>query len=396
MWHYSWSGINLLGETHAGKITARSRYAAKQHLLQQGIVVQRLHRCDVFTIKRPVSASMLSLCFQQLANSLRQNMPIVSLMQAMALNQSNLTLRKILDSMQHQLRSGHAFSEAMTQHPDCFSTLVCHWVRMGERFGTLPDVFQYIADDFSQQAQFKQRVRKALTYPLTILLLSSLILFGLLTMVVPQFEAFYHYFSATMPWPTRGLIYSAHCLQQHGVMITLSVLSFGYLFKKTLRYRSDVASKLERWVLRTPLIGPLLRLSTLARLVNTLRTTYACGASLLDAFEAIEQVAGYQYYRDKIRRIINGLKQGEPVCIALEKEALFPTFLFHLFRLGEETGTLSTTLQHMASHCEHEVEQRLTTFTTVFEPLLMALLGLGIGALILALYLPILNLGNVL
>lgn len=396
MWHYNWSGINLLGESHTGNITARSRDAAKQHLLQQGIVVQRLHRHGIFAIKRPIRASLLSVCFQQLANSLHQNMPILSLLQAMALNQSNPSFKKILDSMQSDLRSGHTFSEAMTQHPHCFSTLVCHWVRMGEQFGTLPEVFQYIADDFAQQAQFKQRLRKALTYPMTVLVLSSLILFGLLTMVVPQFEAFYRYFSATMPWPTRCLIYSAHGLQHHGFMITSGIFSLCYALKKTLQHQTGIASLLERWVLAMPLIGQLLSLSTLSRLVNTLRTTYACGLSLLDAFEAIQHVAKYQLYKNKINNIIDALKQGEPICIALQKETLFPTFLFHLFRLGEETGTLATALQQMATYCEHEVEQRLTTITTVFEPLLMALLGIGIGALILALYLPILNLGNVL
>lgn len=396
MWRYSWMGQHLLGETRRGVILAKSRQDAKHQLLQQGIVHTRIRRHRIGVLRTRLSTRHLHTCFQQLAHHLQHGMPILTVLQALSLNQSNPSFKQIFEMLRHDLSQGRDFFEAMTQYPECFSTLVCEWVKMGERFGTLPLVFQHIAEYYAHQQHLKQRLQKTLTYPITVMVLSSIMMFSLLILVVPQFASFYHYFSAELPWLTRCLLAVTHQLQQYGLKILTIFIMIALATRLHHHQHTHLASWLEKVLLATPFIGHIIHQMILSRLINTLKTTYACSLSLLDAFEAMHHVAQFNIYQQKITRIIERLKQGESVQFALQQTTLFPCDLQYLFQLGEETGALPQTLEQMSGYCEHKIDQQLTLITTVFEPLLMAILGMVMGIFILALYLPILNLGNLL
>lgn len=395
MSHYEWQGINCRGEAQSGYLDAPSRHVVKQQLSQQGILIRSIQRKTSLRQARSLKPQTLSLCFRQLATSLNQGVPILPLLESMATYQANGPLKLALKKIHQDLSQGSSLFDALKNHPACFPELTCLWVQMGEQFGTLPAVLQHIAEYYATEADFKRRMRQALTYPLTLLLMASLVMLCLMMLVVPEFTAFYRYFGADLPFATQVLIVCSKCLSQYGfgaMLACLSLVSFlSYRFKNNRQSRRQ----LEGVMLSLPWIGRLFKLAALARMASTLRTTYVSGLSLMDAFQAAHCVAGYITYIEKTTFVLQLLRQGEPLRIALQRGQLFPQFVSHLLSLGEETGTLATALRQITSYYDQEIEQRMFRFTTVFEPVLIALLGVGLGGLILALYLPILNIGSI-
>ncbi len=396
MSRYKWDGINPLGEAVSGEIIARSVHDARQLLRQQGILARSIRKQIRFYSVSYPKLEMLSLCFRQWSISLSQGVPILHLIKSMASYQSQGPFKLALEQIHHHLSQGGTFYEALKQHPKCFPKIATDWINMGEQYGTLPDILQHVAEYYALQAQIKKRLYKALTYPLTIFFMASLIMLSLMLIVVPQFASFYQYFSADLPWATQWLILLSDGLKRSTLVIIGSSVIFTHITRKLYKKKPTFTRYAESILFSLPILGNLLKLTALARIINTIHTTCISGLSLVEGFQAASQVTGYVNYQDKMCFMLQLLRQGESLHQTLQRGQLFPMFVVQMLSLGEETGTLPAAFRQINTHYELEIEQRIYTLSTVFEPLIMTVLGITIGGFMIALYLPILNLGTIL
>lgn len=332
---------------------------------------------------------------RQLATLLQAGIPLVKALIMIERGENKIELKKLLSAIKCDVESGSSFAEALAKHPRYFDCLYCHLIRAGERAANLPLVLERMAIYQEKIQQLKAKIRKALLYPCVVLSVALIVSIGLLLFIVPQFEQLFKSFGATLPWLTQVVMHAAEFLQHKGVYLLFFLLLFIainiYAYKNYLPFKQCVG----KIILKIPLYGMLLHKTITARILRTLAITYHAGVPLVDALKISSETANHYLYQQAIITASQRVSAGEQLHSALQKNALFPALVIQMIAVGEESRALNQMLEKVSDIYEEEVDYKVNNLSTLLEPFIMVLLGIIVGGLVIAMYLPVFRLGSV-
>jgi type IV pilus assembly protein PilC len=342
-----------------------------------------------------IKALDIAIFTRQLATMLQTGIPLLQACELAAGNLQNPALRTLATTLQNDVAAGSTFTAALRQHPHCFDALFCNLVEAGELSGTLDQMLERLASCREKAEALRTRVKKALQYPVAVIAIALIVSGILLVKVVPQFAATFASFGAELPLLTQQVLRLSALTTQLWPWLLLGSM-LGVLGLRELPRRSPrVQDALERLSLRLPVLGAIVAQAVLARVTRTVATTYTAGLPLPEALRAGAGAAGNVVYRQALLQVREALGNGMPLAYSLRVQRLFPPLLLQLVAIGEEAGALDAMLERCAAYYEAEVDSAINGLSSLLEPLIMALLGLLVGGLMVAMYLPIFQIGAV-
>ena len=399
--HYAWRGVDREGRVVTGTITAISSEAVRNQLKQQRIRATRIQRQYELPkwlklqTKARISTRDITQFTRQLATLLHAGVPLLQAIHLLERGESKTTLQSILHDLHREIEGGMALSQALQQHAS-FDALYCNLVAVGELTGMLDTMLERLASHLEKSEALRMSIRTALIYPTAVMCIAVSVTILILLFVVPAFQNIFASFDAELPWLTRWVIALSETVEKYGLLLLSVGIVSVWGLKLQLSKRWQWRHHLHGWLLRTPVAGPLTRHACTARWARTLATLFSAGVPLTDALEAVQGVTGHLWFQVATQNIREQLIQGHALSHALEStKGLFPSMVVQMCAIGEESGALDHMLEKTAEHYEREVDSTVTRLSTLLEPFIMVVLGLLIGGLVMALYLPIFQLGQV-
>ena len=398
---YTWRGINRQGHTVNGDMQADSPQTVMQHLREQRIRathVQRQYELPTWLhlqAKPSTSTRDITQLTRQLATLLHAGVPLLQAFQILERGQTNTALRTLIQTLHQRIEGGMALNHGLREHPQ-FDALYCNIVAVGELAGMLDSMLERLATHLEKTEALRATVRSALIYPSAVVGIALSVLILILVFVVPAFQNIFASFGAELPWLTRAVIALSESIQQHGGWLLLGFVIGSWWLKKQIAQRVHWRRYLHGVLLRIPIAGTLTRHACTARWTRTLATLFAAGVPLTEALAEVEGITGHLLFQSATQAIQSELIQGRALSQALENtQGLFPNMVVQMCAIGEESGALDHMLEKTAEHYEREVDNTVARLSTLLEPFIMVVLGLLIGGLVMALYLPIFQLGQV-
>jgi len=396
---FQWSGTDASGTLCHGELAARSLLDARVALFEKQICVSKIRRLPPsasISARRRNRSDTLMIFSRQLASMLNAGMPLVQSLDIIELSTEQPAMRTTVASLRKDVAEGNALNLAMTKFPDVFDRLYINLVRAGEQSGTLEIMLERIAVYQEKYNATLKKLKKALMYPITVLLMAGAVTAVLLVKVVPQFASTFAGFGAELPAFTRLVLALADHTAAYGLQVLAVTTILLWRTRIYITNKPDRVRKFETLLFRLPLCGELMRDACLARFCQTLATTVSAGVPLVDAITASGQATGSYTYQDASRVMAQEISQGQSLVSSIRQCGLFPVMIVQLVHAGEQSGTLEIMLERCANNFELSVNSKVEGLTSLLEPLIMAILGLIIGGLMLAMYLPIFHLGAVL
>lgn len=391
---FKWSGIGTNGATLSGELLASSEVRARIALRQQGITPTRVNRSRRRATGLP--AKTIAFLLRQLATLIRSGVPILAAFDIIARSQEQPEATRLLLQIRTDLQTGASLSTALARHPANFDELTCTLIAAGEQSGLLDVMLARIADYQEKMLAIRSKLRGALTYPITILSVAVIVTVLMLVYVVPTFESSFSSFGAALPLPTRIIIDGSAALRDYGLLITLTICAIAAVLARQWRANPHWQETTDRWLLGLPIFGALFRRAALARWSRTLASLYGAGIPLLDTLTPAGNATGNQLFQQGSHMLRQKVSQGDSLSRALARQSMFTPLLVQMVGIGEESGTLDEMLNKVADIYDREVNDAVAQLGTLMEPVLMVILGGIIGGLVIAMYLPIFQLGSVL
>ncbi|MGS2720785.1 type II secretion system F family protein [Paraglaciecola aestuariivivens] len=394
---FVYSGSNRQGQIVKGEISAMSIVEAKNQLRRQGISAKKVKKLatPLFGGGENIKPVDIALVSRQIATMLSAGVTLIQTLDMIATGHANRKMRKMLSEIGASVSAGNPLSATLRQHPDHFDDLYCDLVETGEQSGALETIYDRIAIYKEKAEALKSKIKKAMFYPIAVIVVAFIVTTILLIFVVPQFEEIFSSFGAELPAFTQFVLGISRLMQDYGLIMGGVVVAAGMLFarahKKSLKLRDSVDAK----ILKIPVIGEILKKASVARFTRTLSTTFAAGVPLIGALDSAAGAAGNAVFRDAILFVKKEVSGGIPMNVAMRSTAVFPEMVVQMIAIGEEAGAVDEMLGKVASIYEAEVDDMVDGLTSLLEPMIMAVLGVVIGGLIVAMYLPIFEMGNV-
>ena len=398
---FSWEGTTRAGEKRRGVMEAENRTIVEERLRGDNISIQSVKRegglGDIqIQIGTGVSAKDLQIFTRQLATMIDAGLPLVQCLDILAAQSENKSFKKILTSVKNSVEQGTTFSDALKKHPKVFDELYVNLVAAGEIGGILDTILNRLAVYIEKAVKLRGQLKSAMYYPIGILVVAIGVIAVMLVKVIPTFEAMYKDMgNAELPGATRFVINLSHSfLDQWYIFVgTLFGLVFGTI---AARRTEGGREAIDRLLLRMPIIGPVLRKIVVARFTRTLGTLLSSGVPILDALDICARTSGNRVVQQGILRAKDKISQGHDMAGPLAESKVFPTMVVQMIGVGEQTGAMDQMLQKIADFYEEEVDTAVAGLTSLIEPVMMAFLGVVVGGLIIAMYLPIFKLaGNI-
>lgn len=394
---YQWQGFNRNGEKLTGSLTASNLATAKIELRKQGVITKKItkQRLSFRQINKKITANDITLFSRQLANMIKAGLPLIQSFEILIKGYSNQAMKNLLQNVKKDIEAGLTLAESLHKHPQFFNALFCNLVDAGEKSGSLELMLTKLATYKEKMSTIKKRIKKMLTYPCTVLSIALFVTAALLILVIPQFEQLFKNFGAELPLLTRGIICLSQFFQTHWLIIAVTSIVAVYSFLYTLKRSQQHRQWLDKFSLKIPVLGIILTKVIIARFGWTLSITFAAGLPLLEALKLVAPVAGNFIYNQAINKVQEEIGNGQQLQTALANTALFPAMVIQMIAIGEESGTLEHMLTRVAAYYEEEVDTAISTLNNLLEPIIMSLLGLLVGVLVIAMYLPIFKLSSV-
>ena len=383
---YFWYDINF----HQNKIIATSKQDVKRQLLLQGQIAIKIRAGNIIT-KKSFHPSDLLIITKQLATMLKAGLSIIDSLRLLLDDQPKPQWQYLLSDISQQIAKGESLSTVLKQYHSVFPALYCEIIAIGELTGRLDHSFEQLTAHLEKSLQLQRQIRKAMRYPLFLLSVSVVVIIVMMFIVLPKFADIYQSFDAQLPYFTQLVIDIANKVQQNGILILL-VPSLGYfLFQRFFKVRYQLT--IDRQKLALPLLGQVIQSQCLMQIFHTLATTQQAGIPLLTGLSASANTTGNSYYRDIINKIINGIEQGNAFSQMLS--SYFPKLCVQLVHAGEESGSLDVMLNNLSLYYRQQNQTLTDNLVKAFEPILMLFLALIIGGLVISMYLPVFQMGDV-
>lgn len=395
---FIWHGKNKAGNSVSGEMNATSVTIVRAELRRQGIIVSKVKKKPkpLFSFKKEkVKPNDIAVFTRQLSTMLGAGIPIVQALDILDRGQTNIAFKNLINQIKVDLESGSSFANALHKYPLHFNGLFCNLVDAGEKSGTLDRMLDRIATYREKIEAIKGKVKKALFYPAAVIIIALVISTGLLLFVVPKFQSVFESFGAQLPGPTMVVIHLSDFLKHYWWLVFGGLGASIWGAKRAYKRSPEFARRVDEYTFRIPIIGQILHKAAIARFARTLSTTFAAGLPLIDALQAVASAAGSTIYSNAILMIRDEVAAGQMINHAMKSTNLFPSMVVQMIAVGEEAGSLEFMLSKVADFYEEQVDNAVNGLSSLLEPMIMVVLGVLIGGLVIAMYLPIFRMGNV-
>jgi type IV pilus assembly protein PilC len=394
---FVWEGTDRKGKKIKGKSMAASEAAVRADLRRQGVVPSRIKKQSkgLFAGGGTITPADIAIFMRQLSTMLAAGIPLVQSFEIVGTGHENAAMQKLIMSVKADVEGGSALAESLAKHPLYFDDLVINLVEAGEQAGALESLLDKIATYKEKTEALKKKIKKALTYPGAVLAVAFVVTTILLIFVIPAFEDLFKGFGADLPTFTRKIIDLSIFVREKGfylaALIGGSVFAFLYFKKRSKKMRHF----LDRMMLKAPIIGPILEKAAIARYSRTLATMFAAGVPLVEALESVAGATGNIVYEIGVLEMRDEVATGLRLQQAMENTDLFPNMVIQMIAVGEESGSLDEMSSKVADFYEEDVDNAVDNLSSLLEPLIMSVLGVLVGGLVVAMYLPIFKMGSV-
>ena len=395
---FVWSGTDRNGRKSAGELLAASAAIARAQLRKQGVTTKILKRKPkpLFSLGgKSIKAADIAIFTRQLATMMKAGVPLVQAFDIVAEGTDHEKMRELITTIRTGVASGTGLAATLAKHPVYFDDLFCALVASGENSGTLEVMLDRVATYKEKTEALKAKIKKALTYPIAVIAVAIVVTGVLLIKVVPQFAETFRGFGADLPGFTLFVLAISEWVQSWWFMMLLGLFSASYALSQAKRRNKRFADWLDSVSLKIPIIGNVVHDAVIARFSRTLSTTFAAGVPLVEALDSTAGAAGNAIYSKAIRRIREDVTTGTALAVAVRSTGLFPTMLLQMTAIGEESGSLDDMLGKVANHYEAAVDNAVDSLSSLMEPMIMSILGVLVGGLMVAMYMPIFMLGSV-
>jgi type IV pilus assembly protein PilC len=392
---FLWEGRDKRGQRIKGNTMAPDDAAVRAELRRQGIIPSRVRRKRDSLRGGKVNAADIAVFARQLATMLVAGIPMVQAFEIVASGVDKPSVRTLILAVKADVESGTSLHESLAKQPLYFDDLFVNLVRAGEQAGALDTLLDKIATYKEKSEAIKKKVKKALFYPASVLAVAFIVTTVLMIFVIPEFQKLFTGFGANLPAFTMFVINISNAVRHHGIWIALVLFAAGWVFMYFKKRSRRMREVLDRMSLKIPVIGPILNKAAIARYARTLSTMFAAGVPLVEALESVAGATGNIVYENAVLKMRDEVATGQRLQRAMESRGIFPNMVVQMIAVGEEAGSLDEMAGKVATFYEAEVDNAVDAMSSLLEPLIMVILGVIVGGLVIAMYLPIFQLGNV-
>ena len=393
---FTWTGTDKRGVKVKGQSRGNNPALIKADLRKQGIkpiAVRKKSTLFKATAKKKIIPKDLAIFFRQLATMMSAGVPLVQAFEIIGRGHENAGMQELILNIKAEVESGTSLAESLAKHPLYFDELVICLVAAGEQAGVLETLLDKIATYKEKTEYLKAKIKKAMFYPAAVIVVAFIVTAILLIFVVPQFEALFSNFGADLPAFTRVVVNLSEFMQAYWWLVVGIIGGAVFGFQQGKKRSRKFGRILDRMVLKMPIVGPIMHKAAIARYARTLSTMFAAGVPLVEALQSVAGATGNVVYSDAVLMIKDSVATGQQLTFAMNQTGLFPNMVEQMVAIGEESGALDSMLSKVADFYEQEVDDAVDALTSLLEPLIMSVLGVLIGGLVVAMYLPIFKMG---
>ena len=391
---FIWEGVDRNNRQVRGESRAASETVVTTNLRRQGVRVVKIKR-QTFRGGRRIGEKDITFFTRQLATMLKAGVPLLQSFEIIARGHSNARFSRLMMDIKNKIETGSSMSQAFREHPNYFDQLYCNLVAAGETSGMVDAILDRLASYKEKMLAIKAKIKSALFYPISVVTVAIVVVWVIMVWVVPSFKQVFSNFGADLPAPTLIVIAMSEFVVAWWwlglVAIVGTIFGFTFMLKRSTAFRYGF----DQAILRFPVIGPILRKATIARWTRTLQTMFAAGVPLVESLDAVAGASGNAVYAAATKKIQTEVSTGTSLTNAMGNTGLFPTMVLQMAQIGEESGSLDNMLGKIADFFEREVDDSVAALSSLLEPLIIVFLGVVIGGLVIAMYLPIFKLGSV-
>ncbi|OGI48853.1 MAG: type II secretion system protein F [Candidatus Muproteobacteria bacterium RBG_16_65_34] len=394
---YTWEGVDKQGKKVKGEMQGASVAIVNATLRRQGINPLKVQktRKPFFNMKKKITAKDVAVFTRLLSTMLLAGIPVVQALDIVGKGHENPSMQELLLTIKQDIESGTNLTQALSKYPLYFDSLYCNLVQAGEQAGILDNILDKIAIYKEKTEGIKGKIKAALFYPAAVVVVAFIVTAVLLYFVIPQFESMFKSFGGELPALTQMVINMSKTFQQWwwaiigGIVGT--VVGIGHAYKRSPKMQHG----LDRALLKAPIFGVLVKKATIARFARTLSTMFAAGVPLVEALDSVAGASGNRVYYEGVMEVKNDVSTGTQLQTAMNSTGLFPNMVIQMVAIGEESGELDKMLSKAADFYEQEVDDAVAGLSSLMEPIIMAFLGVIVGGLVIAMYLPVFKMGGV-
>lgn len=394
---FVYKGVDKKGNKVEGQISTNSSAMAKAQLIKQGIRAKSVRKKPKPLFGgggKPIKPMDIALFTRQMATMMKAGVPLVQSFEIVANGSENKTLGDLIRQIKDDVASGNGFAPSLRKHPKYFDELFCNLVESGEQSGALETMLDRIATYKEKTEQLKAKIKKALTYPIAVVVVALVVSIILLIKVVPTFAETFSSFGAELPAFTQFVLHLSDLAQAYWLYLIGIIIGTLVGFSKAKQKSPAFAAAIDRLSLKLPIVGNIIYQSIMARFGRTLSTTFAAGVPLIDALQSVAGATGNSVYSEAVLKIKDEVSTGTQLNTSLTNSGKFPAILIQMTAIGEESGALDTMLDKVATYYEEAVDNLVDNLTSLLEPLIMSVLGVLVGGMMIAMYLPIFMMGQ--
>jgi type IV pilus assembly protein PilC len=391
---FAWEGKDKAGKTVRGELRAGGEAVVNVTLRRQGIMVTKVKK-KTYRGGKKITDKDISLFTRQLATMMKAGVPLLQSFDIVGKGHSNPSMSKLVQDLRADIETGTSLNQAFRKYPLYFDPLFCNLVGAGEQAGILEDLLTRLAIYKEKTIAIKGKIKSALTYPISILAIAFIVTAVIMIWVVPAFKDVFRSFGADLPAPTLIVMAISEFFVQWWYLIFGGLFAAIYFFFQAWRRSLKMQRFMDVALLKAPVFGSVIRKATIARWTRTLATMFAAGVPLVESLDSVGGAAGNAVYLDATKRIQNEVSTGTSLTMAMQNADVFPNMVTQMVAIGEESGSLDAMLGKVADFYEEEVDEAVAALSSLMEPMIMVILGVLIGGLVIAMYLPIFKLGNV-
>ncbi|HHJ16426.1 MAG TPA: type II secretion system F family protein [Gammaproteobacteria bacterium] len=395
---FAWEGTDKKGKKVKGESNASNPAMVKADLRRQGIKPIKVRKKSTLfasAAKRKILPKDIAIFTRQLSTMMGAGVPLVQSFEIIGRGHENPAMQELIMNIKADVESGGTLADTLRKHPLYFDELVCNLVAAGEQAGILEGLLDKIATYKEKTEAMKAKIKKALTYPIAVVVVAFIVTAILLIFVVPTFQDLFDSFGAELPAFTQMVIHLSEWMQSNWWVVIIGVSGTIYGFNQGKKRSPKFAHTLDRLALKAPVFGEIVTKAIIARFARTMSTMFAAGVPLVEAMESVAGASGNQVYKEGILEMRDNVATGQQLQLSMQQTGLFPNMVVQMVAIGEESGSLDGMLAKVADFYEEEVDNAVDNLSSLMEPIIMAILGILVGGLIVAMYLPIFKMGSV-
>lgn len=392
---FLWEGKDKKGKIIKGEMRAPAESVVSATLRRQGITVTKIKKQSGFASSSKITEKDITLFTRQLATMMKSGVPLLQAFEIVGKGHSNPSVSKLLSDIKADVETGSSLSASFRKYPLYFDNLYCNLVGAGEQAGILDTLLDRLASYKEKILGIKSKIKSALVYPISIIIVAFVITAVIMIFVIPAFKELFSSFGSDLPAPTVIVMNISDIFVEWWWAIFGSIGGALWFFFYTWKRSEKMQNTMDRLILKVPIFGELIRKATIARFARTLSTMFSAGVPLVEALDSVAGASGNRVYYDATKKIQSEISTGTSLTVAMQNADVFPNMVLQMTAIGEESGALDSMLGKVADFYEAEVDDAVAAISSLMEPVIMVVLGVLIGGLVIAMYMPIFKMGQV-